>query len=170
VPSILCDPNNGITESFAGEASSTVYEAFENERQFLKRSSNDDVQNLIIFQAPDYIENNISSASLKLKISSHSNYCRQSNSLLPSVFIALQQDYSEISPIETTSQADSELTWINQYQSIEAEEVPIWKGVFTPHHAPKILFSKNIEIEVRSLPNWKPRVVIESYRLEDDDE
>jgi hypothetical protein len=167
MPSILCNPNTEITESFAGETSSTVYDALQNEKRFLKRSSTDDVQNLIIFQIPDYIEKTTSSASLKLRGNRYPNYYRQSNSTFSSVFIALKQDYDEGSSIEIISQPDSELTWINQYQSVEAEEVPIWKGVFTPRHSPKILFSKD---EVRSLPAWKPRVVIESYRLEDDDE
>jgi hypothetical protein len=63
----------------------------------------------------------------------------------------------------------SELDWQDQSQSSEAEEESIWRGVFTPHHSPKILFSKDVEIEVRSLPTWKPRVVIERYRLDDDE-
>jgi hypothetical protein len=62
-----------------------------------------------------------------------------------------------------------ELAWQDQSQSSEAEEESIWRGVFTPHHSPKIFFSKDVEIEVRSLPTWKPRVVIERSRLDDDE-
>jgi hypothetical protein len=50
------------------------------------------------------------------------------------------------------------------------EEEPIWRGVFPRSHSTKVLFSKEIDIKVDELPPWKPHVVIDSYRLEDDDE
>lgn len=46
----------------------------------------------------------------------------------------------------------------------------IWRGVFPLSNSTKVLFSENIEIKVDELPVWKPNVVIDSYRLEDDDE
>lgn len=46
----------------------------------------------------------------------------------------------------------------------------VWRGVFPLSNSTKVLFSENIEIRVDELPVWKPNVVIDSYRLEDDDE
>lgn len=51
-----------------------------------------------------------------------------------------------------------------------AEEEPIWRGIFPLSHSTKVLFSKDVEVKVDELPAWKPHVVIDSYRLEDDDE
>lgn len=51
-----------------------------------------------------------------------------------------------------------------------AEEEPIWRGIFPLSHSTKVLFSKDLEVKVDELPAWKPRVVIDRYRLEDDDE
>ncbi|NER99373.1 MAG: hypothetical protein F6J86_37085 [Symploca sp. SIO1B1] len=50
------------------------------------------------------------------------------------------------------------------------EEEPIWRGVFTVSRSPKVLFSKEIDLKVNKLPTWKAHVVIDSYRLEDEDE
>lgn len=50
------------------------------------------------------------------------------------------------------------------------EEQSSWRGIFPLLHSTKILFSKDVEIKVDELPAWKPNVVIDSYRLEDDDE
>lgn len=64
----------------------------------------------------------------------------------------------------------------SKYQSseaaadIEMEEEPCWRGTFVVQHQPKILFSKEIEIASNKLPTWKPHVVIDTYRLEDDNE
>ena len=46
----------------------------------------------------------------------------------------------------------------------------IWRGVFPLSSSTKVLFSETLEIKVDELPVWKPNVVIDSYRLEDDDE
>lgn len=50
------------------------------------------------------------------------------------------------------------------------EEEPVWRGVFALPRSAKVLFSKEVEIKGNELPTWKPCVVIDSYRLEDDDE
>jgi hypothetical protein len=50
------------------------------------------------------------------------------------------------------------------------EEQLSWRGVFPLSNSTKILFAENVEIKVDELPTWKPNVVIDSYRLEDDDE
>lgn len=50
------------------------------------------------------------------------------------------------------------------------EEQSSWRGVFPLSNSAKVLFSEIIEIKVDELPVWKPNIVIESYRLEDDDE
>lgn len=46
----------------------------------------------------------------------------------------------------------------------------IWRGIFPLTASTKVLFSESIEIKVDELPVWKPNVVIDSYRLENDDE
>ena len=50
------------------------------------------------------------------------------------------------------------------------EEDPVWRGVFALPHSAKVLFSKEVEIKRNEVPTWKRHVVIDSYRLEDDDE
>jgi hypothetical protein len=50
------------------------------------------------------------------------------------------------------------------------EEESFWRGVFALPSSTNILFSKKIEVNVDELPAWEPHVVIDSYRLEDDDE
>lgn len=50
------------------------------------------------------------------------------------------------------------------------EAQAIWRGIFPLQNSTKVLFSENIEIKVNELPVWKPNVVINSYRIEDDDE
>ncbi|NEP14222.1 MAG: hypothetical protein F6K14_29315 [Symploca sp. SIO2C1] len=50
------------------------------------------------------------------------------------------------------------------------EDEPVWRGVFPCSRTTKVLFSKEIDIKVDELPAWKPHIVIDSYRLEDDDE
>ncbi|MEQ8756732.1 MAG: hypothetical protein RID09_24880 [Coleofasciculus sp. G1-WW12-02] len=50
------------------------------------------------------------------------------------------------------------------------EEEPIWRGIFPLSRSTKVLCSKEIDVKVDELPAWKPHVVIDSYRLEDDDE
>jgi hypothetical protein len=59
----------------------------------------------------------------------------------------------------------------NQLQDVELyEEKPFWGDVFTVSHKPQVLFSKDIEVKVNDLPDWKPHIVIDSYFFEDDDE
>ncbi|MEQ9369400.1 MAG: hypothetical protein RIG63_10275 [Coleofasciculus chthonoplastes F3-SA18-01] len=64
----------------------------------------------------------------------------------------------------------------SKLQEIEAdqletdEEEPFWRGIFALPRSSDVLFSKKIELKVDELPAWKPHVVIDSYRLEDDDE
>lgn len=74
------------------------------------------------------------------------------SSLTHSSFVHLPQSKSKLQ--------DSEL----------GEEQAIWRGVFPLSNSTKVLFSENIEIKVNELSAWKPNVVIDSYRLEDDDE
>ncbi|MDY7014015.1 MAG: hypothetical protein SVX43_10545 [Cyanobacteriota bacterium] len=50
------------------------------------------------------------------------------------------------------------------------EDEQIWRGTFPLSHRAKILFSEEIEVKIDELPAWKPHIVIDSYRLEDDDE
>ena len=50
------------------------------------------------------------------------------------------------------------------------EEKAIWRGVFPLSNSKKVLFSETFEIKIDELPVWKPNIVIDSYRLEDDDE
>ena len=50
------------------------------------------------------------------------------------------------------------------------EEEPVWRGVFPLPHNAKVLFSQEIEIKKSEVTTWKRCVVIDSYRLEDDDE
>ncbi|AVQ73153.1 hypothetical protein MTo_04006 [Microcystis aeruginosa NIES-1211] len=42
------------------------------------------------------------------------------------------------------------------------------RGVFVVSHQPKILFSEEVNIKSQETPTWKPCVVIDNYRLEDD--
>jgi hypothetical protein len=59
----------------------------------------------------------------------------------------------------------------DQLQDVElSEEKPFWGDVFALSHKPQVLFSKDIEVKVNELPDWKPHIVIDSYFLEDDDE
>lgn len=58
-----------------------------------------------------------------------------------------------------------------QIQDFElSEEQPFWGEVFAVSHKPQVLFSKDIEVKVNELADWKPHIVIDSYFLEDDDE
>ncbi|MGB7709099.1 MAG: hypothetical protein WBL95_06085 [Microcoleus sp.] len=64
-----------------------------------------------------------------------------------------------------------------KFQKLEAdadleadEEEPFWRGVFVVPHQPKVLFRKEVEVKTNKLPTWKPNIIIDSYRLEDDDE
>jgi hypothetical protein len=50
------------------------------------------------------------------------------------------------------------------------EEEPFWRGIFVVPHQHKVLFHKEIEIKTSHLPNLKPSIIIDSYRLEDDNE
>lgn len=50
------------------------------------------------------------------------------------------------------------------------EEDPFWRGIFALPSSTEVLFSKKIEIKIDELPSWEPHIVIDSYRLEDDDE
>lgn len=50
------------------------------------------------------------------------------------------------------------------------EEEPFWRGVFVVPHQHKVLFRKEIEFKTNKLSTWKPNIIIDSYRLEDDDE
>lgn len=50
------------------------------------------------------------------------------------------------------------------------EEEPFWRGVFALPSSTEVIFSKKIEVKVDELPSWEPHIVIDSYRLEDDDE
>lgn len=50
------------------------------------------------------------------------------------------------------------------------EEEPFWRGVFVVPHQHKVLFRKEIEVKTNKLSTWKPNIIIDSYRLEDDDE
>ncbi|GAX36288.1 hypothetical protein [Nodularia sp. NIES-3585] len=52
----------------------------------------------------------------------------------------------------------------------EEEEEVIQRGVFPLLHSTKIIFSEDIEIKTDELPAWRPNVIIDSYRLEDDEE
>lgn len=52
----------------------------------------------------------------------------------------------------------------------EEEEEAIWRGVFPLSNSIKIIFSEDIEIKTDELPAWSPNVIIDSYRLEDDEE
>jgi len=54
--------------------------------------------------------------------------------------------------------------------SESGEGQAVWRGVFPLSNSTKVLFSEKVEIKVDELPVWKPNVVIDSYRLEDDDE
>lgn len=42
------------------------------------------------------------------------------------------------------------------------------RGVFVVSHQPKILFSEEVNIKSQETPTWRPHVVIDNYRLEDD--
>ncbi|MFM7353383.1 MAG: hypothetical protein ACKO1G_10130 [Microcystis aeruginosa] len=42
------------------------------------------------------------------------------------------------------------------------------RGVFVVSHQPKILFSEEVNIKSPDNSTWKPCVVIDNYRLEDD--
>jgi hypothetical protein len=48
----------------------------------------------------------------------------------------------------------------------DTSELRPWRGVFSPPHKPKILFSELIEIEVTSLPRWKPQITIDRRTLD----
>ncbi len=50
------------------------------------------------------------------------------------------------------------------------EQEPIWRGVFPISPNTKKIFSENIEVRVDELSAWKPHIVIDSYRLEEDDD
>lgn len=50
------------------------------------------------------------------------------------------------------------------------DEEVIQRGVFPLLHSTKIIFSKDIEIKADELPAWRPNVIIDIYRLEDDEE
>ncbi len=53
---------------------------------------------------------------------------------------------------------------------LEDEAEPIWRGVFVVPHKPQILFSQQVEVKTNERSTWKPHVVVEAYRLEDDHE
>ncbi|MEZ2320745.1 MAG: hypothetical protein ACBR15_17275 [Microcoleus sp.] len=64
-----------------------------------------------------------------------------------------------------------------KFQKLEAdagleadEEEPFWRGVFVVPHQHKVLFRKEIEVKTNKLSSGKPNIIIDSYRLEDDDE
>lgn len=48
----------------------------------------------------------------------------------------------------------------------DTSELRPWRGVFSPPHKPKILFSEPIEIKVASLPRWKPQITIDRRTLD----
>jgi hypothetical protein len=50
------------------------------------------------------------------------------------------------------------------------EEQSTWRGVFPLLNSTEVVFSQSVEIKLNELPDWKPNIVIDSYRLEDDDE
>lgn len=50
------------------------------------------------------------------------------------------------------------------------EEEPIWRGIFPLSKSSEVLFEKDVEYQLDKLPSWKPHIVIDSYRLEDDEE
>lgn len=50
-----------------------------------------------------------------------------------------------------------------------SDEEPFWRNIVILSHQPEVIFSKDIEVKVDELPAWKPRVVIDTYRLEDDE-
>lgn len=75
-------------------------------------------------------------------------------------FLSSLRSFSAHLPQPQSKLQDSEL----------GEEQSSWRGVFPLLNSTKVLFSENIEIKVNELPAWKPNVVIDSYRLEDNDE
>lgn len=59
----------------------------------------------------------------------------------------------------------------SKLQDIESgEEQSRWRGVSPLPSSTRVLFSETIEVKVSELPVWKPNVVIDGYRIEDDDE
>jgi hypothetical protein len=55
-------------------------------------------------------------------------------------------------------------------ESEDDEQEPIWRGVFPMSHDSEKIFSQVVEFVVEELPEWKPNIVIDDYRLEEDDE
>ncbi|MEA5418860.1 hypothetical protein VB712_06440 [Spirulina sp. CCNP1310] len=49
------------------------------------------------------------------------------------------------------------------------EDEPFWRGVFALPSSAEVLFSERIEVEVDKLPSWEPHIVIDNYRLEEDE-
>lgn len=60
----------------------------------------------------------------------------------------------------------SESCWIDAAED-DDDELDC-RGVFVVSHQPKILFSEEVNIKSQEKSTWKPCVVIDNYRLEDD--
>jgi|GEM_PF-2946000 len=52
----------------------------------------------------------------------------------------------------------------------EDEQEDTWRGVFPLVNSAKTIFSEDVEIKIKELPSWKPNIIVDTYRFEDDDE
>ena len=50
------------------------------------------------------------------------------------------------------------------------KEEPFWRGVFPLPSSSEVIFSQKVSVKLDELPSWEPHIVIDSYRLEDDDD
>jgi len=139
----------------------TVYDVFENRPEAKGNPRKTGERDLTVFQAPSYIAL-FTGTSPQRNIRTHRWPFRYRQNPTPSKTVTF---------VVVDHGVNSELTCLSQRQDSDLdEEEPIWRGVFALSHNPKVLFSTDIEVKVNELPAWEPRVVIDSYRLEDDDE
>jgi hypothetical protein len=50
----------------------------------------------------------------------------------------------------------------------DSDDEPDCRGVFVVSHQPKILFSEQVNLKSQEISTWKPHVVVDNSRLEDD--
>jgi hypothetical protein len=150
------------------QTSATVYDIFEESPE--SKSCNTESQSLSVFKISFYFAEKTSN-----KVYKRPSFQHQQDSVLFSedIFITENKSITNLGKLmraKASYASDSTLTWtITAPNSTLSDEEPFWRGIFVPSHQPEVIFSKKIEVKVDELATWKPNIVIDADRLEDDE-
>ncbi len=52
----------------------------------------------------------------------------------------------------------------------DSEDERPWRGVFAPEHEREVIFTQELQLRLRELPEWEPYLALDPRWLEDDQE